>query len=437
MLTGFGFQISNFFRKANQILVASGKSFLIDDNYTKASALTFYTLQSIVPFLAFLLGIAKGFGLDEYLKNLVTKAFQEQEEVTTYAIQIAYATLQHIREGVVVGIGVVFLVWAIINLLGYIEIFLNQIWKIRTERTFLRKINDYIAILVICPIIFIVSSSLTVYLKTELIHLSDQPGFHEVASFLLLFFKLVPWVLSWLLFFLLYFLMPNAKLRIWPRVIAAILAGSAFQLWQILYIYLQVEIFSYSTIYGAFAALPLFFIWLQVSWLIALGGAEIAANMENIIFTHEKPLVQNQEKINRKQLCLLILYLCEERFYTALTPFTENEIAKKLQIPLDITRKMLAILTDGEILTEVRLKHGNIGFHPLFDPKCFTLKQVMDVLEKSSDFELIIPTSKPLKKISEFLKKIELSRETSEGNITLNQLFTKEDAILELPETLG
>lgn len=409
------------YRKCKHILVDAMDGFWEDDCYTKSSTLTFYTLQSIVPFLAFILGIAKGFGFEQYLENLISKAFQEQQDVTNYAIQIAYNTLQHIREGVVVGVGILFLIWAIINLLSYIEIVLNQIWKIKVQRSFLRKVNDYVATVIICPLIFIVSSSLTIYLKTRIASLQGTPLLDTISAYLLLSFKIVPLILSWLLFFLLYFLMPNTKLRVWPRIIAAILAGSVFQLWQIFYINFQVQIFNYNTVYGTFAVLPLFLIWLQFSWLIALAGAEIASSIENVIFYDKS---SNQTIIQRKQLGLLILNLCLETFYTRETPLTEMQIAKKIKIPLQEVRKMLAILTDGKIVVPVEKRDGTIGYNPFCDPGCLTIKQVCDVIDLSSDFEISVNSSEPLEKINDFLSKLDASTQSSDANIKLNELFS-------------
>src|ERR1700722_3943462 len=232
MLTKIHSYLRSCYEQWKKIAIASFHSFLEDDCYTKASTLTFYTVQSIVPFIAFLLGIAKGFGFDEYFENLLTNAFEEQKEVTTYSLSIANSMLKHIKEGVVIGVGVLLLLWAMINLLSYIEIVLNQIWKIKEQRSFFRKVNDYVAIVIICPLILIVSSSFTLFLKTSIANLHGNPFLEKISVYLLLGFNIAPWILSWLLFFLLYFLIPNAKLRVWPRIIAALLAGTAFQLWQ-------------------------------------------------------------------------------------------------------------------------------------------------------------------------------------------------------------
>jgi membrane protein len=416
--------LSDHFRRGMRILTASANSFVEDDCYTKASVLTFYTLQFIVPFLALVLGIAKGFGFDLYLENLITTTFNEPKEVTNNLIQVALSMLQHSSEEVIVGIGVVFLIYANINLFSYIESTLNYIWKIKIQRSFFRKFNDYLAIVIMCPLIFIASSSLTVYLKTQIAYLPWYP-LYETLNFLFeVLFRIVPLVLSWLLFFLIYFLLPNAKFRVWPRIVAAILAGSVFQLWQVIFINFQIQLFNYSVVYGSFAIFPLLLIWLQFSWLIALGGAEIAAAIENVVFYRTDEAKGNIKKINFVQVGFLILYHCLQAFYSTQSPLSDVQIALKLNIPLDLTRKILEILVKGNVLATVEIKSGVVGYLPLTDPQRFTIKTIKDIL---TDFhvEIAVEDSEPLRQISDILNNLDHVVENSEANMKLTALFSE------------
>lgn len=411
----------SIYRKCRRIVTSSFYNFFEDDCYTKSATLTYYTLQSIVPFLAFLLGIAKGFGFDEYLTQLIEHLFEEQREAASYALSIATSLLKHIKGEYIIGFGILFLIWTVITLLSYIELVLHEIWKIKEQRSLFRKFGDYIAIVVICPLILIASSSFTVFLKTRLAELHGVL-IEKIGGFLLLGVKLAPWLLGWFLFSILYFLIPSTKLRIWPRLIAAIIAGTIFQLWQLFYINFQIQIFNYNVVYGTLAVLPLLLIWLQVSWLIGLAGAELAASIENVLY-YEEDHTGFQESIGRKQLGLLILQLCLKPFYTGHTPVTDVQLTKKLKIPLNITRKMLDILINGEVLVPVDLKDGSIGYHPFADPAHLYIKDVCDIIERSSDFEIKIAASEPVKKMSGLLKQLDEAEKESEGNVKLSDLY--------------
>lgn len=409
--------------QCSRIATISTYNFFENDCYTKAAVLTFYTLQFIVPFLALLLGIAKGFGFDGYLENLITQTFYQQKEVLLNVIQIAISMLQHIGEGVIVGMGVILLFWANINLFSYIESTLNHIWKIKIQRTFLRKFTDYLAIILICPLILIASSSLTVYIKTEISHLHEYPLFKTVSFITDLIFTTLPFILSWILFFLIYVLLPNAKFRVWPRVLAAIFAGTIFQLWQIIFINFQIQLFNYGAIYGAFSIFPLLLIWLQFSWTIALFGAEIASAIENVLFYKVDEFGKNSVKASKVHIGFLILYHCLKTFYTYRLPLTDLQIAQNLSISLETTRKMLDTFVNGKILAPVEVKTGETSYLPLFDPYHFTIMNIRDIITESNRLEILVQDSEILRKISEILKNLDTVAENSSANIRITNLL--------------
>lgn len=406
--------------------MSAAEGFWKDDCYTQSAALTFYTLQSIVPLLAAIFGIAKGFGFDKYLEEIITQTLPEQKEILTYAIQIAYSMLLYIQNGVVAGLGVLFLFWTNLNLLGYIEVAFNQIWKVRIPRTLLQRTQHYLAIIIICPVVFVISSSLTVYLKLQIQYLQEFFPSENFSVYLIWLFNFVPLILSCLLFFFLYILMPNKKIKVWPRVVGSIFAGSIFQLWQLIYINFQLKIFSYNVVYGTFSLLPLFLIWLQFSWLIALAGAEIAAHMENDIFFDPKRIgndFKGPEKIQRKELGLLILYYCFNAFYTDSKPLSDLQIATIINAPLNIIQEVLELFVNSGILIPIKHDDVTIGYNPMRDPHLFTIKSVCDIIDDNYDINLLIDSSEHLNKISKILYYLDNAANHSEANITLDKLF--------------
>lgn len=253
-------------------------AFIFSDSYQKAAALAFYTLLSSVPLLAVILAIATGFGHRETIETYVFDSFSHQQEIVFYALAIAQNMLEDAKGGLIAGVGILVLLWSILRLLSTIEKILCQIWGNNKVRSWGRKLSDYLAILIVCPILLIILSSLNIFLRAQI----DNPSkIEELFGFLtpsLLFaLKTIPYIISWLLFSFFYYLMTNSIKFNLVHFGAGIIAGTLFQLWQAAYIFLQVKIFRYGAIYGAFAALPLFMIWLQMSWLIVIFGAEWAA----------------------------------------------------------------------------------------------------------------------------------------------------------------
>lgn len=415
--------IGRFIKKTYKIIISAAYYFWMDDCYARASILTFYTLQSIVPLFAFAIGLGQGFGFNQYLETLIVKGFYQQREVMQHAIEIAHSMLAHLKGNMMIGFGILFLLWTNLNLFSYIESALNHIWKIQTERPLLRKVTDYLAIIIITPIFFVISASLTFYAKTELIHIKEYTGLAAIPDFFLFVLSLSPWVLSWIVFFLLYWIMPNGRLKIWPRVVAAIIAGSGYQFWQIIYINFMINIFSYNVVYGTVAALPFFLLWLQFSWLIVLAGAEISAQMEEIVTFGINEFEGKVQQINRKELSLLILHQYIQNYYTCKPTLNDIQLSKFLKIPIETIQETMQGLVEGDVLAKSKVKENVHEYYLLCDPKCHTVKEICDIVDKKYQKTILVESNEQISKISELLGEIDRTREESEANITLDRFF--------------
>lgn len=417
---------SHWLRTLLRVFKESARSFISDDCYSKAATLTYYTVQSIVPLLAAILGFGKGFGLEVYLESLLTQLFSGQEEILHYVLQFADSMLLTMKAGVIAGVGIALLLWTNINLLGYIELALNQIWKVKTPRQLFQRSKDFIAVLVICPIVLVISSSLTLYFKAQFSQLNGYPFADQFNLFVYQIYRLVPFALSCFLFFLLYLLIPNTKMVVWPRLVGALIAGAVFQAWQLLYVHFQVQIFNYNVVYGTFAIIPLFFIWLQLSWLIALAGAEIAAHLEldTQAFSVDPSAVQ---KINMRELGFLILYHCLRGFYHDLSPVKDTELAGRLKIPIVDVQQMVNILKKGGILASVTMNDRDVGYHPSRDPNRMTLQQVVDVIDGALISDVTTESSSALIQVRRMLQELAGATKNSSANLTLHAFANRMD----------
>ena len=175
--------------------------------------------------------------------------------------------LQNTKGGIIAGVGVVVLLWAVVNVLSQIEESFNDIWGIKKARSLGRMFSDYLSIVLVGPILLIMSSSATVLLETNLTQITEEIALLGVFSPLItLIVKIIPYCLIWILFAFVYIFMPNKKVHLFSGLIAGIAAGTIFVIVQKFYIIFQVGVAKYNAIYGSFAALPLFLIWLQLSW---------------------------------------------------------------------------------------------------------------------------------------------------------------------------
>lgn len=374
---------NSFFAKIARITVASMRGFSDDDCSLKASALTYYSILSIVPVLAVAFGIAKGFGFEKHLEKLVTEKLLEQRELSEKIISFAYSALQSAQGGLIAGVGVIILFWTVLKLLSNIESSFNAIWKIKRARPLSRRFSDYLAMMIFCPIFFATSSSISIFIVTQLASYSHTNGIWETVSPVIgLAFQVFPLILLWVLFTALYLVMPNTKVPLSCAIAGGIIAGTAFQIVQWIYINFQLGISSYGAIYGSFAALPLLIIWINVSWLITLAGAEITYHTEIDVALSKRELNQEHRFVDERIIGLTITGHCIDAFYKHAPPLTVYDLAHLTGISVAASRDIIERLRDSGILSEIRLS-SNIseGYQPACDIKGITVKSVCDALD--------------------------------------------------------
>lgn len=276
-------QFSLFIRLA-RVLWISIRRYGTDRHSERAVMLTYYTLFAIVPVAALLFGIAKGFDMEIRLRTLLTERFSQHEDILQWIYQFADTTLKQASGGIVAGVGVIALLWTVTWLAASIEGSFNAVWDLPPRRNILRKVSNYIAVVLITPVILVVMSSAGVLIRNVLekiaAKLPNPAG--SVTMSIELVTMLLPVVVSIILFTIIYFASPNTKVRFRSALLAGFIAGIIFQLFQDGFIYLQKTIFNYNRIYGSFAALPLFLTWLKLSWQLVLFGAEISFVDQNI-----------------------------------------------------------------------------------------------------------------------------------------------------------
>jgi len=368
-----------------RIFLLSFSQFSSDMCSLRASALTFFSLLSIVPVLAMSFGIAKGFGLDKLLREKLIEAMQGQQEVLTRIMTFAETMLDNTKGGLVAGVGVAVLVWSVIQVLGNIESSFNDIWGIKRQRTLGRKFTDYLSLMLIVPVLYIVATSATVFAASQVTAITQKIAFlGTVAPLMMLGLKILSFLVFGGLLTYLYIAMPNGKIQFKSALLGGIVAGVLYQVVQWIYIRFQVGVSSAGAIYGSFAALPLFLIWLQMSWRIVLYGAELAFSHQNEqTFEFEQDCLSASYEI-RKLLSLRIAQVCVSRFTAGLPPLSAEEIAAELEMPVRLTRDLIFRLTEANILTTSQGESDrDRRYQPARDVGDMTVGFVIEQMEKS------------------------------------------------------
>jgi membrane protein len=397
-----------------------------DENKCKlrASALTFYSLLSIVPIIALMFGIAKGFGLQKQVEEQLLARMEGQVEVVTKIIDFANSLLASTSGGVIAGIGVAFLFWTIIGMLSNIESSFNDIWGVVKPRSFGRKFGDYLSMILVCPILLVISGSATIFVSSQVKLVVEKiPLFQGIGQVSWLFLKLLPYVAIWVVFTFIFVFMPNTKVKFKSALIGGIAAGTVFQIGQLVYIDFQMRVTNYGAIYGSFAALPLFLLWLEMSWLIVLFGAEVSFAHQNVETYEFEPDCLSVSKLFKKQLSLLIVHRLVKRFCNAEKPADAPGLSHELEIPVRLVRQILYELSESGVLSEVRNgKDREFAYQPAVDVDKITVKFVIDQLEQHGTSDIPVAKVGELDKLSNCLRQFGEAIEKSPANVLLKNL---------------
>lgn len=374
-------------------VILAVRGFQSENLQTKASALTFTTLLSIVPLLAVLLGIAKGFGFQGTVRQELFDYFPGHELELNKAFEFVESYLVQAQGGVIIGVGLIFLFYTVINLISSVEDTFNAIWQIQKSRPWYRKISDYLALFLILPILMTASGGLSIFVSTlQNSFLSQYLFFNPLVELLL---HIAPYIITSLVFTGLYISLPNTKVRFINGLVAGLIAGCAFQFFQFIYISGQIWVSKYNAIYGSFAALPLLLLWLQLSWLICLFGAELSYASQNVKkFSFER----DSKNISRRYkdfLTLLIASLIIKRFEKGEKPYTADELSVAYQVPIRITTQILYLLTELNIIIEVN--YGNddrvVYYQPAIDINKISVSYLFSKLDEHGSENFKIDTS--------------------------------------------
>jgi membrane protein len=413
-----------FVIKQLRIIMIAAKGFSNDKVQLRASALTYYSLLSVIPVAAIAFAIAKGFGLDQNLEGMIAKEFASHQEVLNWLLQSARSALDQTRGGYLAGVGMVILFWSVMSLLNHIENSFNHIWQISSSRPWYRKFTDYLTIMLIAPVFIILSGSITVFISAYLTEFMSKAPildyFKPLVTFLV---RISPYFLTWIALTILFMIMPNTKVKYMPAMISGIIAGTAVQILQWLYIDLQFGITKLSAIYGSFAAVPLFVLWLQYTWLIILLGAELAFANQNISNYEFESEALNVSHFQKRALILLIMHMIISKFAVGERPISAEYIATQLKIPVRLVREILQDLSSVSLVSVIHEnERKERQYQPALDINRLSVSFVFSKLDKHGNENITVHKSKDYEKVFSMLEKFDRLVAKSDSNILIKDL---------------
>lgn len=390
-------------------------NFLANNSLLRATALSFSTLLSLVPLLALTFSVLKGLGAQNHIAPIILEHMAAGSEE---AVQRIITYIDNTNMGSVGAIGLAFLLFTAINMLGNVEEAFNAVWGVTETRSFYRKFSDYLSVLVSAPILILATTSVTTTLQSEALFtwLMERTYLGDLFLMLLSF---APFVIAWIALFVIYTFIPNTRVRYGSALVGAVFAGTLWQLAQLAYIHFQVGAANYNAIYGTLAALPILMIWIFLSWVIVLYGMEVVAAHQSLRTFRSGLHRGHISQSLREFLALAVLRHIAAAFQNGDPGWSEQHLAVKLRVPLRIMRETLEQL----MATGFIIPAGDGIYLPTRELEGIRLAQVLQAL-RSHGASCVFEEEEEVRQVLEQAE--EALREALHG-VTLKELAAAEN----------
>ena len=376
------------------VLVARG--FTSKNLNNTAKSLTFSLTFAIVPIMAMVIAIAKGFGVADMIEKYLNSTFLGDAGMVPTIMEMVDRYLATAQGGVFIGIGLLILLWAVYSFFESVETAFNRIWNVKKPRSIIRKFTTYITIVLMIPIVMVCSTGLDVFTDSALANA--------------LWFQ---FLICWAVFTWMYMAFPYTHVKFVNALIPGVLMGSLFKLLQMLSVYLIKMLSRTSIVYGAFASIPILMTWLQYTSLLILIGAEMSfAIQNNAQFEYEHDL----NRMSRRYKDFVMLYLLSviiRRFDNDEAPLTARELAIRDHLPIRLVNQLLSRMVETEVIREVTNGDDEERrYQPALDTHKISVGMVIDRIDAQGSEEFLQAPSEEMLVFWEKYKALKDSDET-------------------------
>ena len=350
--------MEKYFKKIVKISKIFIKNYFSSDLSLLASNLTYMMLLTIFPFFAIVLGISKGFGLDEIILKQLTSLVNRNETMLNYVIDVTNNIINTAKGGILTGLGVIILVYSVISMLNLLEDTFNNIWNVKDRRSYKDKLISYIAIVFIAPLfIFLIIASSSFILNILMKYFGNIPFIAQITV------KILNGLLSIIFILGVFVLIPNKRVQFIPALIGSILTYAGLIITYNLYMLLQTSISNYNLIYGSLAFVPIFLIWIKYVWTVILIGSQITYSIQT-----SREFVEERYTLSlssQKRLGLYLMYILIVRFENDEDPYTITDLKIRTSLPKSVIREGIRILQSLVLINEVFDSKLNVTYYQI------------------------------------------------------------------------
>lgn len=353
-------------------------SFFALENYKRTkshlwtSSLSYYSLLSIVPFLAIAFSVAKGLGADAVIKEEILRNSPLQPEALEKLLTFSDRLMASAKGGIIAGAGFIFLGWSVLKIFSLVEKSFNEIWGVKRGRAFVRRFTDYFSIVLLFPMVILLSNGVIA---------SIQIYFLEKESIIAIVIKVMPYIIMAFFFTFIYLVIPNTKVKLSNAFVAGLVTTILFNVIQFLLLRSQVILLNYNKVYGSFSVVPVFIIWQKIIWFIILMGAHLSFILQN---SYKFGYTIGEANIcvrSKREALFAIVYLLTQNYQCEDPPLTIEELGHKLSISMGEVGQLIEFLLEVEIVLEVSSPSEERFFKINKNINTFTLGEFLEIIE--------------------------------------------------------
>lgn len=367
-------------QRAARIVLVVGRDFSAGTLNLHAMSLVYTTLLALIPALAIVFSVLKGFGVDRELQVFLTDFLAPLGDQGTEIRNTILEFVEQVNIGVLGSVGFAVLIYTGVSLLQKVEAAFNEIWQVRRLRPLARRFSDFVSVLLVGPVLMVTAMGLMASVAgTAAI---DAAGSGPLKVVVEEISRLTPYFLVTAAFTLLYMLIPNTRVRLLPALTGAIVAGIAWNVAGWAFASFVVTSARYALIYSAFASLVVFMFWMYVGWLILLAGAGIAFYQQNPAYLTRGAVFRLSIEA-RERLALTIALLVARAFEQGAEPWTAQRLARVVHLPLPPVERVVSFLQGAGLLVETG--HDTPGLVPGRPLDRITVDEVLAVVRAGAE----------------------------------------------------
>lgn len=405
-------KIQQWGKSISRKILVSCRYFFLRGHMDYATQLSFSTILALVPILAMFFAVGRAFGLSMYVDNILRQVFKSQPQVADELFTMADSYLNQAQTGILIGLGILVMLYSILSLIRNIEMVFDVIWHVDRQRSVGRLIIDYTAMIFLIPVILIILSSTSVLVFGVLDRIPDFLLLDGIFRFLIRVVS--PWLLLTAVFIGVNMYVPNTHVKLSCTIIPSMLASAFMLALQYFYIHGQIFLTSYNAIYGSFAVIPLFMIWMLASWYIILFFGELCyANQNDDYYAY---FLKTSEICHYDLMIIsgLILAHISQAKRNENKALSAIEITHRIQLPIRIVLDVLDNLRRAGLLQQyVDLATDKIVWESICETDQLSMGKMVYALDnvvENTDTKLVLKSKIPhdnlmIKKIAELYSK--------------------------------